>query len=781
MAATFNRYAAGVLIASGIAVTGVLFWQRDTSALHGEDAAALNAAIYTRMMWHTNIGTNHPHGATNTFGDVRIGYGPKWANLYGDPDSGDPSVYRSGYSAAWHGMCGARGMALTENEGFWYNGAHWDCPSVWLDASAPWPADGDVIADCEVTWTLTAATNSYECGESETYTVETWTMTASNHVDLLPCAATRSGSKPAWPKMPPTNAPVWRIAGFAGAGAETGAKEWWDAIGNGTTNYKYACEQWPRVEIDAVSGGAATLVDGAAHVALSNDSDKVRYKLPDYPAEPRVTVWRTRHTAGPDGDGLEQHIAVLTRTNGLTEISCPTPVVSISKGSGAYVYFYWATAIPAGVTNDFSFEVVYQHGNLTAVHVPTDPRWFKVWAGQPYRRILVQATNNTESADGLMVYRVGYLGETNEYLAVSHDPSAGTRDITVSPRATDHAYASAGGTNDVTLTLGRDIMTWPAVTGRAAKRYDLAQAYNVATNLKRSAMFFSADYTTLDPSNSVSWYGVSGSQSNTIPSLGNVMAGDLSAALAAADTNGTYGSAMPWWRTTAYYSGVQVCRAIADGQHHYFTSQDYDNDQQVYVPHRHDAWDTDATVLWEEWRGCSLPWPSAAAYASGVVARVEIFAVLRPEFTHTSTGARPSCPDPYLIDSTFQYSGHTLGPAESLLGWAKLPEIGNYKVPESTEEGVIHCDNNNFWGGASYGHMPVRLTSITQEVRPEAPVTWDVDFRPDAVSVSGAEEIEIDETWTDDYSLLYPEGWHHIDMDAGIILMGWLVVVDWAF
>ena len=79
MAATWNRYAAGVLVAAGIAITGTMFWERG-AALRGEDVAALNAEIARRAMWYRLTGDQHP---SNTWddADVKIGAALAWRAL----------------------------------------------------------------------------------------------------------------------------------------------------------------------------------------------------------------------------------------------------------------------------------------------------------------------------------------------------------------------------------------------------------------------------------------------------------------------------------------------------------------------------------------------------------------------------------------------------------------------------------------------------------------------------------------------------------------------------
>ena len=520
MAVTWQRYAAGVLIAAGVAVTGTMFWERG-AALRGEDVAALNAEIARRAMWYRLTGEQHP---SNTWdgADVKTGAALAWRALYGEPQGAVP--YGGG---AWHGMDGARMMALCESG------------PLWLDAAAPRPADGDVIADCNAYYEL-ASTSTGSGYYGGTYEKETWRLTATNHADVLRSAAGRSGANAAWPGLAATNAPLCRAwYGVDGAGA---AGDWWGVIGNGETNYKYACEAWPTSS--------------------------------------------------------------------------------------------------------------------------------KNWP--------------------------------------------------------------------------------PLVTGRATAKKNLAQAYNVVTNLTRAAAFLAWD--SAAASNIVRWSGSAHTgavYAAGAPDLAGEAGGMFAAAVAAAASNET---GLAQW----------VCRGSASGW--------YEGDGFG----RHD-WSADGDAEWYEVRGASLPWPCAAAFASGLVARVEIFAVLAQDlYDNVATPYRGNHIPAGASGASFTFSSRSLAAAaEALAPWARLPALED-RAAESGAAKTTHMSG----GFAGLPHvLPLRLTRVAGATAPAAPVRFDVAFTPaGSATASGAETLAFSYT---DLGISYTG--RRLWWSARVLLLGWLVVVDWDF
>jgi len=265
MAVTWQRYAAGVLIAAGVAVTGTRVWVRGDRNLRGEDVAHLNAEIAKRLMWYRLQGDDVPGTATNL--SVKIGFGLEWSDIYGKPYGyipyGEYPKFKRPDFYPWQGMAGARALAVSEpaeNQPSYPLLEH----HIWLDAGKDRPGDGTTICDnAPYVHLESVATNSSWAGD---YEVETWRIDATNHADKIACVTTRSGTLTAWPGLAASNAPLWRRWGMMidhnPVSAVPYSSDWWHTIGNGGTNYKYACEAWPTSSTNwppLVTGRATTL------------------------------------------------------------------------------------------------------------------------------------------------------------------------------------------------------------------------------------------------------------------------------------------------------------------------------------------------------------------------------------------------------------------------------------------------------------------------------------------------------------------------------------------
>ena len=736
MAATWNRYAAGVLVAAGIAITGTMFWERD-AALRGEDVAALNAEIARRAMWYRLTGDQHP---SNTWddADVKIGAALAWRALYGEPQGAVP--YGDG---AWHGMDGARKMALCESG------------PLWLDAAAPRPADGDVIADCNAYYEL-AGTSTGSGYYGGTYEKEMWRLTATNHVDKLATAAGRSGNNKTWPRVASSNAPLSRR--WHGVTNALSEHDWWETIGNGTTNYIFACEKKPCVVLDKVYGGPCEIVTNEIDIASAGDSATVHIQMPESNNYPRATVWKTRHRKGEDGDGEEQHLVVETGAwNPQKEIYTTIPLYTLAEGSWTRLEFYTRTHpndMPEGVTNTIDFDIVYSSGNLRATPYPDHPIWFKQYKGHPRgdtRMIYVTATNDNDTADSVIVWRVGYLGQTYEHIIYCPDTKpATTHDLRFSRAAIQSWTGTPNPAETTTLTLDKDTAVWPPQTGRATAKKNLSQAYNVVTNLTRAAAFLAWD--SAAASNIVRWSGSAHTgavYAAGAPDLAGEAGGMFAAAVAAAASNET---GLAQW----------VCRGAASGW--------YEGDGFG----RHD-WSADGDAEWYEARGASLPWPCAAAFASGLVARVEIFAVLAQDlYDSVATPYRGDYIPAGASDVSFTYSGGSRAAAAvALAPWARLPALED-RAAESGAAKTTHMSG----GFAGQPHaLPLRLTRVAAAEHPDAPPVFDVSFPPaGSATASGAETLAFSYT---DLGISYTG--RRLQWTGGVLLLGWFVVADWAF
>ena len=480
--------------------------------------------------------------------------------------------------------------------------------------------------------------------------------------------------------------------------------------------------------------------------------------MPESNNYPRATVWKTRHRKGEDGDGEEQHLVVETGAwNPLKEIYTTIPLYTLAEGSWTRLEFYTRTHpndMPEGVTNTIDFDIVYSSGNLRATPYPDHPIWFKQYKGHPRgdtRMIYVTATNDNDTADSVIVWRVGYLGQTYEHIIYCPDTKpATTHDLRFSSAAIQSWTGTPNPAETTTLTLDKDTAVWPPQTGRATAKKNLSQAYNVVTNLTRAAAFLAWD--SAAASNIVRWSGSAHTgavYAAGAPDLAGEAGGMFAAAVAAAASNET---GLAQW----------VCQGWASGW--------YEGDGFG----RHD-WSADGDAEWYEARGASLPWPCAAAFASGLVARVEIFAVLAQDlYDNVATPYRGNYIPAGASDVSFTYSGGSrAAAAEALAPWARLPALED-RAAESGAAKTTHMSG----GFAGQPHaLPLRLTRVAAAEHPDAPPVFDVSFPPaGSATASGAETLAFSYT---DLGISYTGRrlrWH-----GGVLLLGWFVVADWAF
>jgi hypothetical protein len=767
MAATWNRYAAGVLVAAGIAITGTMFWERG-AALRGEDVAEMNAEIHKRTMWSRLTGDQTPTNLPwqSQLCDIEIGHGLAWKALYGNAVGSGPYPVNTSIRPFhwWYGMNGARALALLDAAG----------APLWLDASKPAPADGDVIADCNSFFYMHSAQEKTNvCGN--TYTEEYWKLTASNHVDKLATAAGRSGNNKTWPRVASSNAPLSRR--WFGVTNALSEHDWWETIGNGTTNYIFACEKKPCVVLDKVYGGPCEIVTNEIDIASAGDSATVHIQMPESNNYPRATVWKTRHRKGEDGDGEEQHLVVETGAwNPLKEIYTTIPLYTLAEGSWTRLEFYTRTHpndMPEGVTNTIDFDIVYSSGNLRATPYPDHPIWFKQYKGHPRgdtRMIYVTATNDNDTADSVIVWRVGYLGQTYEYIIYCPDTKpATTHDLRFSSAAIQSWTGTPNPAETTTLTLDKDTAVWPPQTGRATAKKNLSQAYNIITNLNRSVMFFAPNAVTYDPTNSVKWYGYGYDASNTTVQMSAKLSEVWSEAVGSPEAYGI--------SATLPAGNVAVCGGWADVS---FSKNEGDGGSAGYYSDK--LWNASASVEWYDLKDCCLPWPCAAAYETGAVARVEVFAALVPALPFNSP------PHPFYDHASwlpcegassrrFSYTGPTLAPAYGLLSWARLPEI-EYKAASASYTKTVRIEHG------ARATVPLRLTSVAEESNPSSNVVFNLDFRPGSLDVSGAEFCSrgytiVDVVDEDGENWWYSLDYEDLDASPFICLAGWVVVVDW--
>jgi len=774
MAVTWQRYAAGVLV-TGIVITGAMFWERG-AALRGEDVARMNAEIWKRVMWSRLQGdqcpTNIPDGTP--LQDINVGHPLRWETVYGDP--GDKAYALR--TALWHGMSGIRAVALDEQG------------PLWLDANKPLPKHGDVIADCTPFYYVSSSSTVANAYGDGTHAEVTYKLASSNHADVLRCACTRSGVFPHWPGVAATNAPLCRKwygkedaavkdeeNGEGGEGGDSG--EWWWAMGNGATNYKYSCEAWPCVVLDLVHSGPCRLEQTRLPITQSNETATVEIELPEVNSYPRATVWKTRHLEGETGNGDEQHIAIWTgAATPVQEIYTSTPVYTLEEGRYTRLEFYTRThpnSLPEGVTNRIEFDIVYSSGNFHIAPYPNHPLWFKQYKGHPRgdtRMLWVTCSNDVDTADSLLVWRVGYLGETYEFVIFSPDTKPGkTHDISVSPAVSQFWKNKNSDTDyEVEVSLGHSIKTWPPNTGRTTTKRNFEQAYNALTNLTRSMMFFTPSALRFNPTNSFFCSAYAYSASNTVPDLADEVLNTWEDAFNNVST-GRLDRPFTFVGEAPY-----VCATWADGSYNY----------EMWDGKETQSWSCSASTEWYELAECHLPWPARAAYETGAVSRVEVFAVFSPHLNdnivprHYYDRPYPYYDEEYSTITEYNafYTGTHPSTSEGLLPWGCFPKIEQHHRSSSSKSGVTVST-----ASLTERHLPLRLTSVAVSAdAPTSSFVFDINFRPVSLALAGARENRWE--FTHEHNVFgdtFESANSCRDIEAvGIAyLKGWVVVVDW--
>lgn len=253
---TWNGYKAGVAIAAGLSVTGVLWWQAPgPRQLKGEDVAELQAGALERCLVPEESETPLD-GITN-----RVGFYLLWEDIY-------DKVLVPVRAAALEGVKGTGRM-------------------LWLAPQWPEPVEGDTIYACDAGQRVTESYYT-ETADGWKVTQRLWGSTAvTNVTERVATLGTRHGMAgyrhepvhPEWYGELLTNCPaawaLWEISQTGrtpewglpnawnrfGIGFAWEHGNWWEQAGLGTNAYAYWCENFAsNATVNAaVTGQARTL------------------------------------------------------------------------------------------------------------------------------------------------------------------------------------------------------------------------------------------------------------------------------------------------------------------------------------------------------------------------------------------------------------------------------------------------------------------------------------------------------------------------------------------
>lgn len=737
-----------VLVAGSAVLSGVLLWRGSGGvALRVEDVAELRAGLVERAAW---------------------------INLRGDEALTWPGVEKIGPHVVWAGvysnvMVAARAMMMKPAGGV-----------VWLDARAELPEHGAVAVGAAAVW-RPVATNTAGSGSPRVY----YEPVVTGRVDYLAaCAQVHAGDGQAvWPGLATNRSPVAEAVYGEEAAAEVRgqaeADGWWMRVGNGGTNYQYACEQalgvtGARVYGDGIEGPRP----GRLAAVWSNDTAVAGVRARAYDA---ALDWN--YLAGVfefRRAGLDAVYLPVVRLGGGTNnvMTTSTPVYELAEGGSVELQFSRLEPPPA-VSNRFDFEVAWvSRSNSWGVvpyyyGQPERWHWWLPAADEANRKFKVTASNDVDGVDDVLVWRVTYQGQVNEFVIVQKDKDA--HEVTLTPGV----YETWGGaTNSVTVKLLADGGMEP-VTGRAVKGVDLRQAANVLTNLTRTMCVLAPG--SLVPTGGLSgvvWTGDYRKRTNV--NAYAVASGFDAGAEFDVGVSAAIGGAAS--EDAGTFDGV-LCFLAASGVTEY--------DGTEFLPSHSksgsDSLEVDAGVQWQVFGDCTLPYPCAAACASGRVARVTVYAALSALSGNAEYYRRYDMPGTNGVDETeYSYSA-TLAAVGACDGvfwgdgrWADPPTIDPERVPESGA------------GGAEYffktraDDEPLVLSLVAQEDDPVAPVVFSISGEPDVITAGDCPGRVVETFYQvsdlgGGESVVYTWGRDEMEFHREVRVRAWVVVVDWAF
>jgi hypothetical protein len=312
----------------------------------------------------------------------------------------------------------------------------------------------------------------------------------------------------------------------------------------------------------------------------------------------------------------------------------------------------------------------------------------------------------------------------------------------------------------------------PLVTGRGATITNFIQAMNVVTNLRRSIAFIevaSASYT-----NIINYFGHQHEDTTNFTAEADLY-NDLSTLC-----NHARGYAV---ETNAILSGVGCGTVWCDAEtkeYAYFGGGMEDNGYAQTV--------IDAYAHWSVTQGITMPWPCNAAYASGMVSRVEIFGVFDYSFIdlvdvpHYTDYIRSFASPGWDFEFTGISEAKCLNAASEEWTWIKFP-IAHTDFPETSETNKIV----NVYEGFEH-YRPVRLTKLIAAEAPSAPPMFNLAMTPVGVGLASSvrdifaasEEYYPDEEHPE-HSYTYVSVERKLRYDTEVILRGFVIVVDWDF
>ena len=310
----------------------------------------------------------------------------------------------------------------------------------------------------------------------------------------------------------------------------------------------------------------------------------------------------------------------------------------------------------------------------------------------------------------------------------------------------------------------------PLVTGRAATLKNYSQAMNVVTNLRRSIAFIDASRASYT---NITYYAGVQNKTTTNFTAEADLYNDLSTLC-----NHARGYAVE--TTYSYPPGRGEVYCTADTfEYAYFGGGMEGNGSAETVIRAYAGWSVT--------QGIALPWPCNAAYASGMVSRVEIFGVFDYSFLdlvdvpHYTDYIRSLAYPGWDFEFKGVSEAKCLNAASAEWPWIKFPIAHTYFAETSENSKIV-----NLYEGFDY-YRPVRLTKLISAEAPSAPPMFNLAMTPIGVGLASSvrdifaasEEHYYDVEDPEYFTLVHVE--RELYYRAEVILRGFVIVVDWDF
>lgn len=739
---SWSKYVPGVLVAAGTIFVGRYYFERNNPAPLAEDAAEIVAAVRERQAWWAHTADTPPSldGKTNFITSALA-----FRHIYDD------------------GMSAARSLAVAKH------GGPGNTQIWWLSPYPDPPAHGDVILDRKPHWVATVSDGftSWEM-QSTLNTFELLESTAASYPDdgqtNWPCLA--------W--APRYRAPVAEAFGDVSGHTTISPGGWWNSIGNGTTNYKYSCEQWPYVEVVNVFGGDIFGLKGRRfYISEEDDEAIIEITTPAAPSEPRVYVYRTDHMSQRTSGDQEAYFGVMLAPQGVQEVYTTTPLYSYRYGFNwrARLQTSVRTPIPPGVTNYITIGPAYESHPAS---LRIDPIFTEsIYAGDIYGLNVplpfVRGFADSDRYDAFAVWEAQYLDKTYQFLIHNEDTDGDIPDLEVSPSA---IALGGGARQDITIKLKKDALTWPPKTGRALKRVDLDEAWNTLQGLSRTAALMTLDGITCD---SRYWHQRGGSPYNYVSAYCDNLYPDPWNCEGINDTGPLYSIEDAWANTSqeslnvttnlgAAFPSSLFSYSAGAGRRWTYSDVDAMNSFKLSSDESWGIWD----ARWHELTNIDIPYPPESAFSSGLVERVAYYLICQPRDRENS-GSHTY--------GTWSWSGN-ITEATQFIAPASLfvPELDG--VPSmSTETSITY----------NYNKMPIRVSLLGAFSHPEKRPKLALNAKPrkppvDALYLGMADNEDYYDEWTENglpKHEIQRKVFETVEIDTEINATAILVVTDW--